>query len=76
MFACFSISDSLESLRQIDESKMSESDENTKERPSSEQSMDIRKITDTDDEEPIHDTTEQAESNNTRLNSSEYNTKF
>ncbi|CAG2255064.1 unnamed protein product [Mytilus edulis] len=71
-----SISDSLESLRQIDESKMSESDDNTKERPSSEQSMDIRKITDTDDEEAIDDTTEQAESNNTRLNSSNYNTKL
>ncbi|VDI05069.1 Hypothetical predicted protein [Mytilus galloprovincialis] len=71
-----SISDSLESLRQIDESKMSESDDNTKERPSSEQSMDIRKITDTDDEEAIDGTTEQAESNNTRLNSSNYNTKL
>ncbi|XP_063405019.1 uncharacterized protein LOC134688338 isoform X2 [Mytilus trossulus] len=71
-----SITDSLESLRQIDESKMSESDDNTKERPSSEQSMDIRKITDTDDEEPIDDTTEQAESNNTRQNSAEYDTKL
>ncbi|CAC5386745.1 unnamed protein product [Mytilus coruscus] len=73
-----SITDSLENISQTDESMKSESDDNNKERPSSEQSMDIRKITDTDDEEPIEDTTE-AESYNTTENEdscSENNTKL
>ncbi|XP_052089185.1 uncharacterized protein LOC127725908 [Mytilus californianus] len=73
-----SITDSLESLSQTDETKIPESEDNNKERPSSEQSMDIRKITDTDDEEPIEDTTE-AESKNTTENDdscSEHNTKL